>query len=169
MKRALSIGSLLAVVVAAGGCVPGGRSTAAEDHVRGQVVAFLQEWISAIAANDSEAIRPMYVCDAARFAWFEDGVLRYTSVGEIIEALRGFPPGTTIQTELSDIAVMPLSTRDAYASARFETRIDMATGPFSSDGVFTVLLELTDDGWVMVQGHTSRRRDGGRASPPSPR
>ena len=51
----------------------------------------------------------------------------------------------------TDIEVTPLSDRSAYVIGRF--RVD--TKDSSSEGLFTLIFRLTDDGWKIIHDHTS--------------
>lgn len=124
------------------------------DNFKFEINAFLDKWNNAIAKSDLATIRSAYVNDA-RFQWFEEGVLTYRSSGEIINKLSQFPKGTTIDTQLSNIDVRPLTDKLAYGSASYATKIVMPTGPFEFSGVFTMLLERDNGRWKFVSGHTS--------------
>lgn len=129
----------------------------APDKMRAEIEVFLHEWNAAIAAQDQERTRSAYVNDD-RMRWFEDGQLRYSSPDEIVSALRQFPPGTQVETELSEITIEPVSNDAAVGSASFQTRIAMPGSNFEFGGVFTMLMERGGRGWVFVNGHTSTRR-----------
>lgn len=126
-------------------------------NAQGAMQTFLNQWNAAIAAQDQQAIRATYVSDS-RFQWFEDGALRYRSADEILGALGRFPPGTRIETKLSDVAAHELTDRLMHGSAKFQTRMILPDGQFEFDGVFTMLLERTEKGWKFLGGHTSTRR-----------
>lgn len=153
----VATGVLLAMSLLLGACASSTSRVVAPDEMRAEINTFLQEWNAAIAAQDQERIRAAYVNDG-RFRWFEDGQLRYSSADEIVGALRQFPPGTQVETELSEITIEPVSNDAAVGSASFQTRIAMPGSNFEFGGVFTMLMERGGRGWVFVHGHTSTRR-----------
>lgn len=127
------------------------------DALQVEVQAFLQRWNTAIAEGNASAVRSAY-SDSPRFAWHEDGALRYRSREEIVASLGSFPPGTRVTTELSEIAARELAHPHVHVSAAFRTRLTMPSGPFAFSGVFTATLERTAEGFVFVDGHTSTKR-----------
>jgi len=130
-------------------------------RVEEDVRSFLAAWNDAVAAGDHDAIRASYVA-GDRLRWFEDGVLRYQSADEVVAAIDAFPPGTEVETDLSDVRIDAITASVAYGSAAFETLLTFPDGEFQFSGVFTMLLERTDRGWVMTAGHTSSIRTDGR-------
>ena len=96
--------------------------------------------------------------DDPRFRWFEDGLLRYRSGEEIVGALNGFPPGTRIETSLSEIEAEWLGAKNITGSAKFRTRVTMPGQSFEYGGVFTLVVERAEGGWKFLRGHTSTAR-----------
>ncbi|MGP1345054.1 MAG: YybH family protein [Phycisphaerales bacterium] len=158
LVRGVALGVVWGVCCVLGGCAASGGPGAGDAAgVRAEVGEFLREWNSAVGAGDESRVRSAYV-DDGRLRWFEDGVLRYRSADEIVGALRRFPAGTEIETELSEIEVEAVSVDSAHGSAAFTTRLAMPGGGFEFSGVFTMLVERDEGKWVFVRGHTSTRR-----------
>jgi hypothetical protein len=156
-SRVLRLAASLALTVGLAGCAGPPVAVESPDSLLDGVRSFLQRWNAAIAEGNANAVRSAY-SDHPRFAWHEDGALRYRSREEIVASLASFPPGTRVQTELSEITVRALASPYVHVSAAFRTRIAMPAGPFAFSGVFTATLERTADGFVFVDGHTSTKR-----------
>lgn len=146
-----------ASALALAGCAGAPATPESPVALESEVKSFLQRWNTAIAEGNANAVRSAY-SDSPRFAWHEDGALRYRSREEIVASLASFPPGTRIATELSDITARALSPSHVHVSAAFRTRIAMPAGPFAFSGVFTATLERTAEGLVFANGHTSTKR-----------
>jgi len=147
--------ALLAVVSGMlGGCAsPQGGSAPELTGVSG-VAAFLDGYLRAIEGRDEVSIRNSY--DASgRFAWLEDGKLRYRSVDEVLAGLRSIPAGTPIRTTLTNLVVVPLGGNGAHARASFATTIGTGPTAFSFGGAITFALERQHGTWRIVVGHTS--------------
>lgn len=148
---------VLALSLAAGGCSTAPVATASNSGVHAETLAFLDRWNAALAAQDRAAIRAAYT-SSDQFQWFEDGKLRYKSADEVMAALNQFPPGTKLRTALSNVTTRALSDRLVHASADFQTQVTMPNGTFEFGGVFTMVLERTENGFVFINGHTSTQR-----------
>jgi ketosteroid isomerase-like protein len=157
MRAAVSAGWLLVVLTLRAFAATGAETPAVATEARAEMQTFLTRWNDAMAAQDAPAIRASYV-DDPRFCWFEDGVLRYRSVEEILRALQQFPPGTRIETSLSNIEGERLASNLIHGSARFRTRVTMPGRSFEYGGVFTLVLERVGPGWRFLRGHTSTLR-----------
>ncbi len=157
ITRLARIAAPIAMAAALNGCAGRPVATAPPDALDAEVKAFLKRWNAAIAEGNANAVRSAYA-DSPRFAWHEDGTLRYRSREEIVASLASFPPGTRVETELSSIDARPLADPYVHVSAAFRTRIAMPSGPFAFSGVFTATLERTADGLIFVDGHTSTKR-----------
>jgi len=150
----------VAVAVLLAACSPAARDapvSSASDGLAGEVGAVIDRYVSAASAGDSMAIRDILVADD-RFAWIEDGDLRYRSADEVLDGLRGFPADTQIETTLSDLTVVPLGESGAYAWSPFTTTVGQGTGGFSFGGLLSFVLERRDGAWRIVGGHTSSPR-----------
>lgn len=132
--------------------VPAGATEA-----RRETQAFLERWNDAMAAQDAPIIHAFYV-DDPRFRWFEDGLLRYRAVGEILGALKQFPPGSHFETSLSEMEAEWLAPGLIQGSAKFRTRVTMPGNSFAYGGVFTFVLERAGTDWKFLRGHTSTVR-----------
>jgi hypothetical protein len=113
--------------------------------------------VSAISARDAEEIRASLVEDG-RFVWVEDGEVRYRALDDLLSSLGQFPPSSPIQTDLSDIVVVPIGDTGAYAWARFQTTVGEGAGAFTFGGAISFVLERGEDSWKLVGGHTSSPR-----------
>ena len=79
--------------------------------------------------------------------------------GELGQLLASLPPRMTMETEGNITDITPLSYDLATASTTHQTQITMPGGAsFSVEGVITALLERSEDGWRLVQAHTSSVR-----------
>lgn len=126
----------------------------APPNLKGEVAAFLDGYFAAVGSRDEAKIRQSYVADD-RFAWVEDGKVRYRRVEDVLTSLASFPPGTPIRTELSDLAVAPVGNSGAHAWASFRTTVGAGSSAFSFGGAITLVLERDANRWRVVGGHTS--------------
>ncbi|MFG0306547.1 MAG: nuclear transport factor 2 family protein [Phycisphaerales bacterium JB040] len=164
VKRACCLGGAVVILSAAANRGDGRDSTDVPDE-HAEIVEFLGDWNDAIATGDRAGVLESY-SDAESFAWFEDGTLRYRHRDEVIEALEAFPEATRIETALSDIVTRPVAEGVVHASASYETTLTMPGAEVAFGGVFTAIVEKTDNGWVFSRGHSSSRREaGGMARP----
>ena len=115
--------------------------------------------LEVIESNDTEAIRGLYVADE-RFAWFTDGVKKYTSADDVIAGLASMQ-GMKFSTEVSDVEVVPLTPDLAHARTVFRTKILQGeTVVYEFSGVITWLLEEVQAGeWRVLTGHTSTPKE----------
>jgi len=125
---------------------------------RPDVAEFLDSYIEAVALRDTAQLRRMYV-DAGRFAWIEDGEVRYRSPDRVFESLlTSFPASATIQTELEDLEFVVLSGGGVHAWSPFTTSVTSEEVSFSFAGLMSFLLEPEGDAWRIVGGHVSSAR-----------
>lgn len=129
-------------------------TTSARRDATGEVRRFVEAHRLATERRDARALRPMYA-PAERFTWYEDGAPRYTSVDEVLAGLAAFPPEMPLRTTYAGVTVEPLGADAARAAMRFETTAGAGPDAFSFDGVMTMVLERTAEGWRIVSGHTS--------------
>ena len=122
-----------------------------------EVETFLQQYMDAAASGDADAIRDTLV-DDGRFAWVEDGAVRYRSAEEVLKGLASLPPNAEITTELKDLEVVAAGTSGAHAWGTFTTTLGSGEQAFSFGGAISFVLERTEDGWKLVGGHTSSPR-----------
>lgn len=114
----------------------------------------LGDYLAALEARDTAAIRAA-IRDDGRFAWLEDGTMRYWSVDAILTGLEAFPPEMPISTRTEEITVVPVGERGAHAWTGFTTMIGEGEGAYVFGGMLSFVLERGDDGWRVVGGHTS--------------
>jgi hypothetical protein len=140
-------------------CAPAERVDPAEleGAVRAEVSAFLDDYLSAYATLDTGAIRGLYVSDG-RFAWLEDGAVRYRSVEDILQGLAALPPGMRIETTFEESRATVLSTDLATVQSGFESSFSGPGGGFSLRGVSSMVLGREAGGWRIVSGHSSTVR-----------
>jgi len=130
-------------------------ATSSERHA--ELEAFVERYLDAFNSQDADGIRS--VCSAREaFAWFEDGELRYPSVDRILEVIAAMPPGMRFETRLEGRELRLVSDEVATLATGFVTT---ASGPatFSFEGSMTLVLERESDGWRILLGHTSTKRD----------
>ena len=146
-------GVLLAALLAGSPIAAYGQSI--EDEVGG----FLTMYMAAVGARDAEQIRASIVSDG-RFAWIEDGEVRYRSAEDLLASLAQFPASSSIHTELTDLVVVQVGDSAAHAWARFRTTVGSGPGGFSFGGAISFVLELQEERWTLLGGHTSAPRSG---------
>lgn len=154
MKRAFALGVVLGIL----GCQvveESNQSTAAA--VSGEVENFLDSYRQAIEARDASALKKMYVEDD-RFAWIEDGEVRYRSPEDILTGLAGLSSDVVIQTEYQDVEVSPVGNDGARAVMGFRTVIGEGPSAYRFGGIVSIVLEKSPSGWRIVSGHTSTPR-----------
>lgn len=147
----LTLSGLLTLSAACASPDPGASSGA---DMANEVASFLDEYLAAIDARDSDVIGRAYL-DDGRFVWIEDGEVRYRNADEILASLGTFPAGSAIRTELSDLAVVPVGGTGAHAWATFSTTVGTGPGSFSFGGAISFVLEREGGSWKLVGGHTS--------------
>ena len=131
----------------------------ARARVESGAADFLASYREVIEGDDTEAIRGLYVADE-RFAWFTDGVKKYTSADDVIAGLASMQ-GMKFSTEASDVEVVPLAPDLAHARTAFRTKILQGeTVVYEFSGVITWLLEEVQAGeWRVLTGHTSTPKE----------
>lgn len=130
------------------------RVTADPAMVR-DVTAALNRYVDAVSTMDGPAIRSAFVPDD-RFAWLEEGGVRFRSPDELLADLEARPSPTTVETELSGIEVVPVGDDAAHAWAEFMTSISEGEGTYTYQGVISFVLERRRrEGWRVVGVHTS--------------
>jgi hypothetical protein len=118
------------------------------------VPVFLSRYLKAIEARDESTIRDSYSA-SERFAWIEDGKVRYRNADEVLAGLKSIPATTPIRTTLTDLVVVPLGSNAAHARATFATTMGTPPSTFSFGGAITFALEFQGGSWRIVAGHTS--------------
>ena len=145
----------LLMAVALCGCA----EPAEQAPVSGEVGRFIDGYMEAISTRDADGVRSAVVEDG-RFAWVEDGEVRYRGVADLLVGLEQFPAESRIRTELTDLVVVPVGETGAHAWARFQTTIGEGPSGFSFGGAISFVLERRDGAWRLVGGHTSAPRSG---------
>lgn len=124
--------------------------------IESEVGGFLERYVEALDARDVERIRASIVSDG-RFAWVEDGEVRYRSADDLLTSLAQFPAGR-IQTVLSGLTVASVGDSAAHAWTQFRTRVGEGPSSFEFSGAISFVLEKEDGSWKLVGGHTSAPR-----------
>lgn len=135
-------------------CAPLPPAPPLRADLQSEVAAFLEQYLAAISARDSAAIRNAYVADD-RFVWIEDGKPRYRRVDEVLASLAAFPSDSRVRTELKDLTVVPVGQSAAHAWASFTTIVGEPPRGFSFAGAISLTLERDGNSWRVVGGHTS--------------
>ena len=157
MRESTSLLSLTLVCAIAACDRSGPPEAIVAEVLQPEVNAFLESYLSVIAARDTAQLRAFYV-DDGRFVWFEDGGLKYRSADEIIAALAALPVDALIRTDVSDTRVVRLGRTGADVSTKFRTVIGDSVSGFEYGGVISFALEKGADGWRIVSGHSSTAR-----------
>ena len=150
-KTAVSLALLAATLL---GCATPNQDRTGSADTAAEVAAFLSRYLKAIDSRDETTLRDSYVA-GDRFAWIEDGKLRYRSADEVVAGLKTLPASTPIRTELKDLVVVPVGTNGAHARAGFTTVIGSPPSGFMFGGVISLVLERQGNAWRLVAGHTS--------------
>lgn len=150
-KTAWTLGGLLILSAA---CTSPDRGSSSGVDPANEVASFLNEYLAAVDARDSDIIGRAYA-DDGRCVWIDDGEVRYRSADEILTSLDSFPASSAIRTELSDLVVVPVGGAGAHAWATFSTTVGTGPGSFSFGGAISFVLERENDSWKLVGGHTS--------------
>lgn len=135
----------------------GERGASTPEGLQADVRNFLDDYMEAIGARDSVRVRAALV-DDGRFAWIEDGEVRYRSADELLAGLAQLLPGSAIETELMDVTVVPFGDDGAHAWATHRTTFGEGADAFSFGGAISFVLERSGDSWVVLGGHTSSPR-----------
>lgn len=135
-------------------CAPLQPAPASAPRVAEEVSAFLTDYFAAIGNRDAARIRAACVADG-RFAWIEDGKVRYRRVDDVIAGLAMFPADRAVRTELKDLTVVPVSQSAAHAWATFRTSVGEGSSGFAFGGAVSFTLEHQGASWKIVGGHTS--------------
>jgi hypothetical protein len=123
-----------------------------------QLDRFLERSRDAFKNGEEKEVRA--VCDVSdRFAWYEDGELRYPTVDQMLQAKASIPDEMQFETTYSDTDMTVLTDSIASIASRFETKVTGSMA-FELSGVVTLLLERDASGWHILQGHTSSKRPG---------
>lgn len=133
-------------------------ATDTSTHLAQDVETFLNQYLEAAASGDAKAVRSALV-DDGRFAWVEDGAVRYRGAEDVLEGLASLPPDAEIDTELKDLEVIAMGASGAHAWGTFITTIESGEQAFSFGGAISFVLERQGDDWKLVGGHTSSPRD----------
>lgn len=152
MKTPAWIASFAAAFLVA--CVPLQTAPPSPSNLRDEIATALELYLAAIDSRDAVRIRNAYVTDD-RFAWIEDGKVRYRQVDEVLASLASFPASSPIRTELKDLKVVPVGQSAAHAWASFKTTVGAGSRAFSFEGAISFVLERDGSSWKVVGGHTS--------------
>jgi ketosteroid isomerase-like protein len=112
-----------------------------------------------INAGDFEGAQRFYA-DDPRFAWVEDGRIRYTSRQQVMEGFGQLRQAGPVRVELGPPAITVLAPDVALLFATHKTTIGDSGKGFSFAGAMTITLVRTNQGWQFLSGHTSSSRPG---------
>ena len=157
-RRLLAIGALSLAACSQPPADPPGDGPA--DTVA-EVTAFLDSYRAALDGRDTLALPSFYV-DDDRFAWLEDGEVRYRSAAQVAASLSALPEGMSVRTAYDETVVRSVGADGATATMQFLTQIGEGPSAFEFGGVISMTLERGPDGWRIVTGHTSTASPQGR-------
>ena len=154
---------VVAVAILAAGCVDRDSTALSKDHaaaIRDSVAAFLSAWSEGAGPGEWDRLGERYA-DDPDFVWLEDGQVRYASAEGVRSAFEGLRQGFVgVRTEFDDPRITPLAPGVAVVATRFHTTLRRDEGaPVRYGGAMTMTVLDTEDGWKVLQGHTS---SGGR-------
>ncbi|MGA1344305.1 MAG: nuclear transport factor 2 family protein, partial [Hyphomonas sp.] len=117
--------------------------------------AFLDSWLAAREAGDSEPLKPMYSARTG-FIWIEEGRSIYTAGAEAAAALDFAATGSYApRLSFSDREITPLAPNVAAVSADYTKSLNFGGLQIKTKGVFTGVIVNEDGQWAFVQGHFS--------------
>lgn len=156
------IGVCVTATIVAIGCQSSATTEVSEPHasaMRDSVLAFLSTW-SVEEDQESWGVLVERYADDPDFVWVEDGRVAYSSVDEISDAARGLKVSYTSEaTDFIEPSVTPLAPGIANVTARFETTLGREAGAdVRYGGAMSMTVVNTEDGWKVLQGHTSSER-----------
>jgi hypothetical protein len=156
--RIMLVAPLLAVVAACSATAP---EPAPPDMTEtlSEANAFLDGWLAAREAGDSEPLKPMYSARTG-FIWIEEGRSIYTAGADAAAALDVSSTGSYIpRLSFSDREITPLATNVAAVSADYTKSLNFGGLQIKTKGVFTGVIANEDGQWAFVQGHFSMPAD----------
>lgn len=120
---------------------------------------FLDAWLAAREAGDSEPLKPMYYANTG-FIWVEEGRTMYT-VGEDAAAALDFAStgGYAPSLTFADRQITALAPNVAAISADYTQSLEFGGLEIKTNGVFTGVIVNEDGQWKFVQGHFSLPTD----------
>ncbi len=143
MRALLTATAILALIAA--GC--SGRTETAADE---EILRVLELQRDAWNRADIEGFMSTYL-DSDGLT-FQSGNSRTHGWSNVLARYkRNYSPETMGRLDFSDLAVQVLSDDAAYVLGRFHLDI----GGEKREGLFTLILKRTDDGWRIVHDHTS--------------
>lgn len=117
--------------------------------------AFLDAWLAAREAGDSEPLKPMYYGKTG-FIWVEEGRTMY-NVGDDAAAALDFAStgGYAPRLSFGEREITPLAPNVAAISADYTQSLEFGGLEIKTNGVFTGVIVNEDGQWKFVQGHFS--------------
>ncbi len=144
MKRFLALALLLAGTAAAAQA-PGSSATAADE-----IKAILEEQKAAWNRSDIDGFMATYWNSDS--LTFQSGKTRtYGWANVLARYKRTYAADNMGRLDFTDLAVTMLAADAAYVLGRFKLVMKETT----SEGVFTLILRRTKDGWHIIHDHTS--------------
>lgn len=148
--RPFLVMATLFVALLMGGCVPPSPPSSADPA---EVTATLEAQITAWNRGDMKGFLSTYWPDPG-LTFYSGGTVTqgFAGFAERFEARYGHAPETMGRLEFRGLEAHPLGPRSAFA--RGEWHLERA-GQEPQGGLFTLILEKTAGGWVIVHDHTS--------------
>ncbi|MGH7561352.1 MAG: YybH family protein [Gemmatimonadales bacterium] len=151
------------LLIGVSGCSNGGpteltdaRRAAITDSVRTAFTRFT----SALGSGDVDAAIQFYSDDPG-FRWVEDGTVRYTSRGDIAEALEQLRGFASLSFRFQEPTIDVLAPTVAVLSTITETTLADTSGrSLSFTAALTVTMVRDSTGWRARSGHSSSQRPG---------
>jgi len=146
MKNAATLAMLFSGALALTAAVPGQPSP--ESQVRAVLDAQQAAWNK----GDIEGFMAYYW--KSDDLTFQSGNVRTHGWNDVLARYKkNYPPGTMGVLAFSDLAVRPLGPDAAFVLGRFK----LDRGGSLAEGVFTLILRRTPEGWRIVHDHTSSK------------
>jgi uncharacterized protein (TIGR02246 family) len=120
------------------------------------VTTMLTAWREAVDTRDADRVATFYA-DGPEFRWIEDGMVRYTSRQQVLEAYRGLMPSLrALAFTLDNPQVTPLAPGVALVTTVFTEKLTDTLGTVTGfAGTLTLTVVHADSGWRFLAGHTS--------------
>lgn len=156
--RVILAAPLLAVVAACSATAPE-PATPDLTETLSEANAFLDTWLAAREAGNSEPLKAMYSAKTG-FIWIEEGRSMYTAGADAAAALDFSSTGSYApRLSFSDREITPLAANVAAVSADYTKSLTFGGLQIKTKGVFTGVIVNEGGQWAFVQGHFSMPAD----------
>lgn len=134
---------------------PSSPSSPAANVDAGEVRAAVDTYVAKINARDAAGAGETF--DKTTFRWVVSGRVAYESRDAAIQAMTNFLAGfPDSKFQANDIKIDAIGDAEAVATIAFnQTVAANGQAALAYDGVLTLTLVKRDEGWRIVQGHTS--------------